>query len=124
MEAATAGRVERTGHLPWQHILGALGIGPVWKACRKQCFSIGMQWLCAEVITCGALDYSPKIHDTDLVTHVSHRCQIMANEEKTQRQFSLKVPQKIQELSANRDVLGRYRFQPLREVEAGDGGTL
>jgi hypothetical protein len=34
----------------------------------------------------------------------------MANEEKTQRQLLLKVLQKIQELSPNRDILGRYRF--------------
>ena len=67
-----------------------------------------MQWVCAQIVAWRALDYLTKVHDANLVAHISHCSQIVRNKEIAYPQSLLKLLQKIQDLSSNRDILGGH----------------
>jgi len=89
VEAATAGRIERAGHIALQQDAlppdGRVGDGDG----RHERLGIGVQGVGVEGVARGHLDHLAQVHDADALAEVLDYAQVVGNEQVGQAKVAL-----------------------------------
>ena len=82
-----------------------------------------MHRILKKLLTVSKLNKRTQIHNADAVTDMLYHRKIMSNKQVSQPTFSLKLFQKIDYLSLNRNIQSRNRFITYNEIRIYCKGT-
>ncbi len=123
MKRTPAGWINRTGDFPGQYIAGPFSIRIIRQTGGQQSPRVGVLRISDQLLARSTLYDLSEVHNTDSVTHIFDRSQVMGNKKIAYSQIGLKVLENIHELCPNRYILGGYRLIQDNQMRVGYQGS-